>query len=671
MLSDPERRTLAALCDAIVPSVRMDGEPADFYKRSATDMGVDKALATVIESKLDPYPREQIRRLLRVLESRPYNLLLNASSTAFSRLDEAQREALLMKWRDSGLGIKRSGFQGLKKLVLLLFYSHIENGSNPNWNAIGYPGPDTEPRPSIPAGSAIAPLNLSGDTTLECDVLVIGSGAGGSVIAYELSKAGHAVLVVEAGSYSTAGSFGKYELSGLDRHFMQHGLAATKDFAFILLAGRGGGGGTLVNWMTCMRPPSYVLEEWEHGYGITGLTGPAFQSYLQEVWNTLEVNDRESQRNISNEALWKGCAALGYREGPDYDVIQRDAVGCDERCAYCTFGCSYPCKRSTVMNYLPMAASHGAKFLFDASVDRIEVKDGKATGAEATWSSGGKKAKVTIRSKVVVAACGAIHTPVLLLKSGIGNRNVGRFLRIHPTTVVAGRFEGMSGPWAGPPQTVAVRKFIDQDSTKHGFWIEAVPAHPGLFALASPWLDGRSHKEFMAQNYSHSAATIVLVREWGNGTVKVDKHGSPSVSYALDSRDIEYKIKGIQETARILAAAGSTQIWSFHSRPAVARAESGAVSERELDPFFDEVRKRGVQYNSMLLGSAHLMGSCRMSADESTGATNPRGELYGVKNLFIGDASVFPTAPGVNPMITIMAMARRTAESIKSELQGG
>jgi len=653
-----------------VPSVREDGPKGEFYRRSATDLGVDKALAKMIETKLNPYPRDQIRRLLRVLESRPYALLLNTSLTPFSQLRETEREELLKKWRDSALGIKRAGFQGLKKLVLLLYYSQTDpDGTNPNWGPMGYPGPKARVPQNHPEAIKISPVVPAGDTNIQCDVLVIGSGAGGSVIAHELSKAGLDVLVVEAGGYDTAETFEQYELGGFDRHFLQHGLATTKDFAFILLAGRGGGGGTAVNWMTCMKPPPFVLEEWEKDYGVSGLSTPTFGSYVEEVWNTLKVNGRESQRNISNEALWRGCAALGYREGTDYEVIQRDAVGCEERCAYCTFGCGYSCKQSTIMNYLPKAYKNGTRFLFDTSVERIEVKDGKATGAEATWSKDGKTAQVSIQSRAVVAACGAIHTPVLLMKSGINGRNIGRHLRIHPTTAVGGQFADMSSPWDGPPQTVAVRKFMGLDNTRHGFWVEAVPVHPGLFALATPWLDGRSHKEFMVKDFAHTAATIVLVREWGSGRVELDKHGSPSVTYDLDRRDARSMITGIQETARILAAAGASEVWSFHSRPVSAKPENGKISDRDLGLFFDEVSKKGVQYNGMLLGSAHIMGSCRMSADESVGATSPQGELYGVENLFIGDASVFPTAPGVNPMITIMSMARRTAESIKAKLQ--
>lgn len=668
-LTDSERRTLALLCDTFVPSLKVDGPCSEFYRRPATAFGIDVTLAAMIEEKLSPYSRDQIHRLLRVLESSGYGLLLNGSPSTFSRMDDHHRERLLKGWRDSGLSTKRAGFQGIKKLILLLSYAATDTtGSNPNWEAIGYPGPQERGLMAHPVELRISPLVPEGDTTLESDVLVIGSGAGGSVIAHELSRSGLNVLVVEAGGYETADSFRQSELGGMDRLFMQHGLATTKDFALILLAGRGGGGGTLVNWMTCMRPPPYVLQEWEKEYGVDGLGSPTFEGYVEEVWNTLKVNANESQRNISNEALWKGCSALGYHEGTDYEVIQRDAAGCGERCAFCTYGCVYTCKQSTIVNYLPMASHYGARFLFDTSVDNVTVEKGKATGAQATWSRDGKKFRVSIKAKAVVVACGAVNTPALLLKSGIRGKNIGRNLRVHPTTAVVGQFPDLTGPWSGPPQTVAVRKFIDLDGTRHGFWVEAAPAHPGLFALSTPWIDGRSHKEIMATKYAHSATEIVLVREWGSGNVEVDKYGSPSVTYDLDQRDKQNMTRGIQETARILAAAGASEIWSAHSDPAVAKAADGKMSEADLETFSMEVGKKGVRYNDLFLGSAHLMGSCRMGA-ESVGAVSPQGELYGVENLFVGDGSVFPTAPGVNPMITIMAMARRTAESVKTKLR--
>jgi long-chain-alcohol oxidase len=173
----------------------------------------------------------------------------------------------------------------------------------------------------------------------------------------------------------------------------------------------------------------------------------------------------------------------------------------------------------------------------------------------------------------------------------------------------------------------------------------------------------------MMNKLSHSTATIVLLREWGSGRVGIDKYGSPVVDYDLENRDKRNLTMGMNEAARILAAAGASEIWTLHSDPVYLRAENGGVSDEKLDTFFETVGRRGVQPNRMFMGSAHIMGSCRMSADESKGAVSPHGELYGVENLFIGDASVFPTAPGVNPMVTIMAMSMRTAEFMKAKLR--
>jgi len=665
-LKDSELKTLASICDTLVPSIKEHSREVEFYARSASQFGVDEALATIVESKLEPGRRLQFHQLLRILDSRLLGLTLNGSPRRFTELTSEGKEEYLRRWRDSGIPAKRVGFQAVKRLVLLLSYALTDqNGTNPNWRSIGYPGPQVTVHLKHSSDLEIKPLLPEKDLLVECEVCVIGAGAGGSVIASELSESGMDVLVIESGGYETAESFEQSELGMTDRIFVQHGFAATKDLAFILLAGRGGGGGTLVNWMTCLKPPSFVREEWEDEYGIDGVKGSEFEGFLDEVWSTLRINTAESQRNPTNDALWRGCEALKYNEGIDYEVIKRDAVGCDQRCAFCTYGCIYSCKQSTIMNYLPMAFKRGARFLFNTEVDHIVVGDGAAKGVEATHSTGGRNLKVSVRSKAVVVACGSMLTPALLLKSSIRGKNIGRNLRIHPTTAVIGTFQYETRPWDGPPQTVAVRKYLDLEGTRHGFWIEAVPTHPGFLAQAVPWANGRDHKEFMLDKFRRSAPEVVLVREWGYGSVGVDKYGSPLVEYALDERDKVNLVKGMKETAKILVAAGASEIMTLHVDPVSVGSGNEKISDSNLESFYDMVERRGIKHNRIFMGSAHLMGSCRMSADESEGATNPRGELYGVENLYIGDASVFPTPPGVNPMVTIMAMAKRTAEFIR------
>jgi choline dehydrogenase-like flavoprotein len=234
---------------------------------------------------------------------------------------------------------------------------------------------------------------------------------------------------------------------------------------------------------------------------------------------------------------------------------------------------------------------------------------------------------------------------------------------------VGGVYDKVVAPWAGPPQTVAVWKFIDCEGTYHGFWVEAAPAHPGLFALAIPWVDGRKHKEFMQHYYARSTASIILLREWSSGQVTVDKSGFPQVTYNLEQRDRSTLVRGMEETAKILAAAGAVQVWTTHSSPMLAGDGKAPLSSSDIDRFVEGVRSAGVSYNRMMLFSAHLMGSCRMSSNPSTGPTAPDGELHSVRNLFVGDACVFPTTPAVNPMVTIMAMSLRTAESIIGKLK--
>ncbi len=662
-LTDSERRILSLACDSFVPSVKNESAASEFYLRSASHVGVDEVLAQIVENRLPPAFQNQFKRLLGILDSRLYNLLLTGRPVRFSGLTEAERVSYLSRWRDSAIGSKRTAFQALKRFSCFLFYAVTdEHGNNPNWSAIGYNKPDQLERSSHPADLRIVSLSPEENSTIECDVCIIGSGAGGSVIAYELSNAGLRVLVVEEGDYLTSESFGQEEFSMTELKptvFYDYATALSDDLSFIMLAGRGVGGGTILNWNTSLNPPPFVLEEWEREFGIDGITGAQFQSYLDEVWSVLKINKEESQRNLNNGVLWKGCLELGYKEGVDFGVISRNVVGCDQRCDLCTFGCVYACKQSTILNYLPMAFQQGAKFLFNTRADHIIFDRGSATGVEC--SSSGRK--VDVKAKVVVAACGALNTPALLLKSGLREKNIGRHLRLHPTTAVAASFDYHVDAWRGPPQTVEVNKFLNLDGSGHGFWLEAVPPYPGLFAMSLPWEDGKAHKDYMLNNFSKTAATIVLLREWGSGEVKVDQYGSPKVSYSLDARDKLNFVRGIKEAARILAAAGAMEIVTLHSDYTGVKA-NGRITQKELDPFNEAVTTKGIDCNKIMLYSAHLMGTCRMSAEESTGAAKPSGELYGVENLFIGDASIFPTDLGVNPMVTIMAMAKRTSTFI-------
>ncbi|MDA4125159.1 MAG: FAD-dependent oxidoreductase [Thaumarchaeota archaeon] len=666
-LTEAERAVLRSVCDTLVPGLE---DQSPFYRRSATDLSVDGLLAEAVEEALQPGNARDFRRVLSVFDSRPYNLVLTGSPSKFTQLSPEARQRYLSAWRDSPIGLKRTAFQALKRLTCFLNYSSTgPDGLNPNWPDIGYPGPLGDPPLETPAELLLNPVDIRADTKLACDVVVVGSGAGGSVIADRLSAAGFDVVVVEQGPYETSKTFRRSEFFMMQKLFQQSGTAATKDLSFVLLAGRGAGGGTTVNWNTCLRPPGRILKEWEADFGIGGVAGPTFSSYLDEVWRAIGVNTKESQRNPNNQVLWDGCRSLGYAEGTDYEVIQRNAVGCNQRCDFCTYGCAYVCKKSTSITYLPAAQKKGARTVFDTRVERVDILGGRARGIVGTHTAGGKNHRLEVAARAVVVAGGGIETPALLLRSCIKDRNLGTYLRLDPTVAVGGVFDREIRAWSGPPQTVAVWKFVDLDGTYHGFWVEAAPAHPGLFALAIPWTGGREHKDFMRQYYARSAASIVLLRERSSGRVAIDKDGFPVVTYDLGREDKDTLVRGMEETAKILAAAGAVSVWTTHNDPVVVGDGKNRLTSKEIDTFSQMVRSRGVSYNRMMLFSAHLMGSCRMSGDPSMGPTSPTGELHTVKNLFVGDACVFPTTPAVNPMISIMAMALRAAESIITSLQ--
>ena len=669
-LSTRESATLRLLADTLVPSLAVEPDPDGFYARRASDLAVDGDVARIIERYVSPQQRADFRRLLRTIESRGANLLLSGSPRRFSSESQAERERFLLGWAHSRFGVKRRGFQAVKRLVLFLTYAkEFDHGVNPNWPSIGYDGPRSSEISTAPDRSEgrIEPLRPMQEATLEADVCIVGSGAGGSVIAAKLAESGRRVVVLEAGPYRTADDFTQREADAYETMFQGHGVLTSRDSAFSVLAGQTAGGSTTINWMTCLEPPRWAREEWDTECGLTGVASPAFDAFIDEIWNRLQVNVDESTVNPSNDVLRRGSEALGYSLGVDYDVIPRNALGCADRCDFCFFGCVYNAKRSALVTYLPDAYRAGARFLFDTKADRVVIESGEARGVEATFRSDGREFPIHVRARTVVAAGSAIQTPALLLRSGVRSPGVGIGLRLDPTTALFGEFPHPVRMWSGPMQTIVVRRFQDSDEGHHGPWLESAPGHPGLSALAIPWTSGRAHKNAMRRLH-RAASTIVLVRDVAEGRVTIDRRGEPILDYRLSARDRRNLTRGLQEAARIHRAAGACRIGSLHLQECSAGDGSHPVRPGELDAFVERLGRLGIRENGVALFSAHPMGSARAGLDPKTSAAKPTGESHEVRNLWIGDGSILPTAPGVNPMISIMAVALRTAGFIRERL---
>ncbi len=668
-----ERQTLRTLCDTLVPRVPGVPDPQGLFGRSATDLAVDQDIVSIVEGYLAPEQRDDFHRLLRTVENPLLNLVLTGHPARFSRLPPEARERYLLGWAHSRLPVKRQGFHAIKRLTEFLFYAKLgDGGRNPNWPALGYDGPDDaeRARQHRPEELRIVPFVPQQETTLQADVCVVGSGAGGGVIAAKLAQAGYKVIVLEAGSYRTPDNFTQREAEAYDTMFQGHGVLTTRDLAFGVLAGQTAGGSTTINWMIALKPPLWARQEWERDAGMEGLSGPGFERMIDEVWTRVHATQEESQVNPCNDVLRRGSEALGYQQGVDYDILFRNAKGCAQRCEFCFFGCIYDAKQGTLVTYLPDAYHAGARFLFDTKAHHIVVESGVAKGVEATYRAEGREIPIHIRAKQVVAAGSALQTPALLLRSGIRFPGVGFGLRFDPTTAVFAEFPDPIRVWKGPMQTVVVTRFQDADEAHHGPWLEVAPAHPGLSGLALPWTGGRAHKESMAA-LARSANAIVLVRDWTEGRVTIDARGEPVFDYRLDPRDRRNLTRGLQEAARIHRAAGAVRISTLHMADLRVGDGMGPIPQAAFDDFLERVGRAGVGENRLALFTAHPMGSARAGRDPKISAAKPTGECHEVRNLWIGDGSIFPTAPGVNPTISIMSVAVRTAGFVRERLGTG
>ena len=648
-LSEKQRRALGAICDTFAPGT--GGAP------SASEVGVPRALVDAIAMNPREAERKQVAQLLSLWDTRLVTALGGGGLEHFSELPPERRERVLLSWCDSRLPQRRAAFQALRKGALLFYYMVPgENGArSPVWDAIGYAGPLGRLENAPP--KAIRVLDVDRDTNLECDVCVVGSGAGGGTAAGVLAAAGLDVVVLEAGDYYDDGDFDGGELEGYGRMYMQGGGAATNDQSVGLLAGSCLGGGTTVNYTTSFRTPDDVREEWA-SHGVPAFAGDEYGRSLDAVCERLGVNQEHNSPSAREQVLHRGLADLGWH----VDSMPRNVRGCDqgENCGYCGYGCRLGAKQSTVKTWLADAQEAGARIVVRTSAERVTVEGGNARGVEARTAEGHR---VTVRARAVVAACGAIQTPALLRRSGLANVNIGRHLRLHPATVIWGVFDEEVRPWEGTMQAIYSdeHRFLDAG---YGVKYETAAIHPSLLVTFSPWRGGSDHARIM-EALPNSVPIGVLLRDRDGGEVKVAKDGNPVVKYRLSDYDVGHVRKGTDGAAQILEAAGAQRIFSSHSRSVAY--EPGREGGRER--FMSDADACGWDAGHCTYGSFHIMGSARMGGSPHTSACNPRGETWEVRNLYVCDGSAFPTASGVNPMISIESIAHMNASALASSLR--
>jgi choline dehydrogenase-like flavoprotein len=649
-LSPRQRRALAAISDTFAPGG--DGVP------SASAVGVPEAIAEAIDHNPRAAERRQLALLLTAWDTHVMTAAGGGGLARFSALPADRREAVLRSWADSSLKERRGAFHQLRRAVLVHYYAlpAANGGSNPVWESIGYPGPLGPP--ADPPPKALAPLAVGGPATLECDVVVVGSGAGGGTAAGVLAAAGLEVVVVEAGGYYDDGDFDGGELGGLRRMYLNAGGMATDDGALGIAAGACLGGGTVVNYTTSFPTPPRVREEWA-ATGVPDFAGEEYERSTRAVMERLGVNAEHSRPSTRDAIVERGLRALGWHVEP---IIRNVSPACDQGvdCGRCGFGCRRGAKRSTTKTWLRDAADAGARVLVRTEVERVLVEGGAAAGVEARTADGHP---VTVRARAVVAACGGLHTPALLRRSGLSNRNIGRHLRLHPVGVMSALMDEEVRPWEGVMQARYSDVHSDLDGHGYGVKYETGPLNPSLFLPFQPWRSGRQHAELMA-GFRFIAPLGIIVRDRDSGEVRVGRDGRPVVRYRLSDYDARHLRAGFEGAARILEAAGAKRIWSGQAKVVEYRpGQSGSIAS-----FMAEADACGYGPGQTPLGSFHIMGSARMGGSPETAACTPAGETWEVRDLFVADGSTFPTACGVNPMISIESTAHMVSRGIAARL---
>jgi choline dehydrogenase-like flavoprotein len=643
--TETRRACLRAFCDTLFPRLNVPPDLHGFWKRTASDFGVDLAQ---LES-LELYAPPQLRAgALQVLDALAALDMLAA--------DQAQRERLIH-------GVMQSSpqaalvVQALIRSTLFQCYALPDAaGRNPNWPALGYPGPL---RAAAPVAKPIQPLAIERDEVrLDADVCIVGSGAGGGVIAGELAQRGLQVVVLEAGGYYNETDFNQLELWSLRNLYWRGGYVMTADYRVRLVAGGALGGGTLINWENCVTTPAWVRREWAHEHGLEGVDGPEFDALIERVSRRLQVNDRCSDLNGPHQRFELGAQRLGYQFTRAHRNVD-PAKYAAQSAGFHGYGDVTGSRQSTVNTYLQDAQTLGARIVVRARAQRILTEAGRASGVEATCvRADGSHARVIVRARHVVAACGALETPGLLLRSGLGGPAVGSYLHLHPCVSLGARYAEDQSSWWGPPQAALSDQFLRHESD-YGFLIEG--SHHGVGASAGTltWRSGAEHKGLMADN-AKQAVLIAIVRDRGHGRVSIDAEGASVITYpASDPMDLAHLKRGLVELARLHEAAGAeTMIAS--SRYELQTWQRGT----DLESWANALVVAPDDPTSVPLSSAHQMSSARMGRDRRTSVANPSGELHDTPGVWIGDTSAFPSAPGVNPMLTCMALATRTAERI-------
>ncbi|KAI8139042.1 GMC oxidoreductase-domain-containing protein [Fennellomyces sp. T-0311] len=651
--TESQIKVLAAIADTVVAplteqeeSVLADGHPTT-------------AMQTADVSNYSKYSGSSIVSRIADRLGADGTFELTGHCKEFAELTRPEREAVMLSWQSSPelIGLYRM----FTSPFLAIIYSHI---NCPAYPAMAYEGCD--PIRSQPDYQATHPTERLPMLTREdlskiqrFDAIIVGTGAGGGTCAAELAAAGLSVLAIEKGSYYHESEFRPNEDEGVLRLFDTGAPLVSEDGVIQSIIISTFGGATTVNFSASLKPPHNIREKWGKDHGISYFLSPQFAVDLQRVYERIGVSTKNIKHNGANQLMRDGCEKLGY----SFFDVPRNTSGQSHECNWCIYGCRDGVKNGTMNTWLHDTYEYGAKFLDRSQVTRVLVQDGKAAGVECLVHG---KTKTNIYADRVVISAGPIRTPGILTNSSLTNKNIGRNMRIHPTTIVYGIFDEPVNSHEGAIITAMAE-------VRDGIRFMTLPGHAGLVQSLLPWRGSLKHKQF-ALKLRHVVPLLVFMCENdSSGTVTSKPDGEVSFTYTLSQRDRKRLERGLDDNIQILCAAGAREIHTVQTGidPFVfGKDEEIRTDNTRFVAWREKVLAYGLPENGISTHFApHPMGSCRLGVTPVAGATKPTGETWEVENLYVADASLFPASTGVNPMVSIEALAIHVASNIISSIK--
>lgn len=507
---------------------------------------------------------------------------------------------------------------------------------------------------------------LRRDEILECDVVIVGTGAGGGTAAEILTQAGLDVVLIEEGPLRTTRDFRLDERSAYRDLYQEGAARTTKDGSMIILQGRNVGGSTTVNWTSSFRTPEQTLLHWESVHGIKGMQKEQMAPWFDRMEKRLNIGQWTMPANPNNDVIRRGCEQLGW----SWESIPRNVNGC-WNLGYCGLGCPTNAKQSMLVTTIPEALKRGARLYHRARAEKI-IHDGKhATGVlclgmrqDGVTSTG---VTVTVRARHVLLAGGGINNPGLLLRSEVPDpyRTIGKRTMLHPVNAVFAHFDEKIEPWNGAPQSLYSDHFQWKDGPtgSMGFKIEAVPLQPGL---ASSLLGGHGEELVsQVQALANTNGLLALCRDGftedsPGGTVSLRSDGTATVDYPMTDTLRDGLRRGFLAMAELQFAAGAKEV-----RP----HQLGQPWFTRWDAYKQAIQAMPIEKFQTRLGSAHVMGGCAMGSDPANAVADNNGRYMNLDRLSIMDGSLFPTSIGANPQLSIYGMVARLAAMLAAELK--